>query len=105
MAEKLADFMWETIEGAFAFSQKNTANIPATKSLYGYFKDKLAETNFTPWEKEATLELSKLWGSYIGSPIDRQSLKFFFLEECLEGGMLTYPPQNIHLWVGTFLAN
>lgn len=86
MSEKVTNFMWTTIEGAFAFSEKNSAKIPANKSLYDYFKDKLAETDFTQPEKEAALELSKLWGSYIGSPIDRQSLKFFFLEECLEGG-------------------
>lgn len=31
------------------------------------------------------LQLARGWGAYIGSPIDRQSLKFFWLEECLEG--------------------
>ena len=81
--------MWTTIEGAFDFSQNNSASIPVTKSLYDYFKDKLAETNFTPAEKEAALELSKLWGSYIGSPIVRQSLKSFWMVDCLVGGMLT----------------
>ena len=26
-----------------------------------------------------------MWGAYVGSPVERQSLKFFFLEECIEG--------------------
>ncbi|PGH02885.1 hypothetical protein AJ80_08783 [Polytolypa hystricis UAMH7299] len=78
---KLADFMWTTIDKAFEYSRRNSDRIPATTSLFDYFKTNLETSGFPSDEQEACLELSKLWGAYIGSPVDRQSLKFFFLEE------------------------
>ncbi|KAF3490881.1 uncharacterized protein GIQ15_00398 [Arthroderma uncinatum] len=85
LCTKVADFMWMTIDRAFTLSQKDTANIPPSKSLLDFFKEELEKTGFSQLEKDACLELSKMWGGYIGSPIERQSLKFFYLEECLEG--------------------
>ncbi|KAK2735923.1 hypothetical protein FQN57_001063 [Myotisia sp. PD_48] len=83
--DKISDFLWTTIDRAFEYSRKNCANIPASKSLLDYFHEELEKTNFVELEKEACLEMSKMWGAYIGSPIEKQSLKFFLLEECLEG--------------------
>lgn len=37
-------------------------------------------------KKELWLSLAEMWGTFIGSPVKRQSLKYFFLEEPLEGG-------------------
>lgn len=88
---KLSDFMWTTVDKALAYSQGHAATIPSDLSLFDYFREELENTTFTELEKEACLELSKLWGSYIGSPVDRQSLKFFFLEECLEGSTVFTP--------------
>ncbi|WEW56833.1 hypothetical protein PRK78_002288 [Emydomyces testavorans] len=82
---KVSDFMWTTIDKALDYSQNHAATIPCDLSLFDYFKEEVQKSALSQREKEACLELSKLWGSYIGSPIDRQSLKFFFLEECLEG--------------------
>ena len=31
------------------------------------------------------LGMAQMWGAYVGSPVQRQSLKFFWLEECIEG--------------------
>lgn len=36
--------------------------------------------------KEIWLAMAEMWGMFIGSSVKRQSLKFFFLEEPLEGG-------------------
>lgn len=88
---KLSDFMWTTVDKALAYSQNHAATIPSDLSLFDYFREELEKTTFTKREREACLELSKLWGSYIGSPVDRQSLKFFFLEECLEGSTVLTP--------------
>lgn len=84
---KVADFIWTTIDRAFTLSQKDCANIPASKSLLDFFREELAQSGFSQAEKDACLESAKMWGAYIGSPIERQSLKFFLLEECLEGSM------------------
>lgn len=39
----------------------------------------------------ADSSLCRLWGGFVGSPIQKQSLKFFFLEECINGGKMTVP--------------
>ncbi|KAK2845253.1 hypothetical protein FQN49_005901 [Arthroderma sp. PD_2] len=85
LCTKVADFMWMTIDRAFTLSQKDCASIPSSKSLLDFFKEELEKTSFSQMEKDACLESSKMWGAYIGSPIESQSLKFFLLEECLEG--------------------
>ncbi|KAK2808732.1 hypothetical protein FQN50_004404 [Emmonsiellopsis sp. PD_5] len=85
MVEKLSDFLWNTVEDAYEYSRLNKDSIPASKSLFDYLKEKLEQSELTDRERETCIELSKLWGCYIGSPVDRQSLRFFFLEECLEG--------------------
>ena len=38
------------------------------------------------------LQMAELCGAFVGSPVYRQSLKFFWLEECIDGG--TYSPKN-----------
>ncbi|KKZ68371.1 hypothetical protein EMCG_05957 [[Emmonsia] crescens] len=85
LIRKISDFIWTTVEDAYEYSRSNKNSIPADKSLFDFIKERLEKAEFSEIEKEKCLELSKLWGSYIGSPIDRQSLRFFFLEECLEG--------------------
>ncbi|OJD18592.1 hypothetical protein ACJ73_08708 [Blastomyces percursus] len=82
---RISDFIWTTVEDAYEYSRLNKEIIPADKSLFDFIKEQLEKAEFSEVEKEKCIELSKLWGSYIGSPIDRQSLRFFFLEECLEG--------------------
>ena len=40
----------------------------------------------TAKERELVLGMSQMWGAYVGDSVDRQSLKFFFLEDCINGG-------------------
>ncbi|KAJ9214410.1 hypothetical protein DTO166G4_4034 [Paecilomyces variotii] len=83
-ATKISDFVWTTLDEAFEHSNRFKDEIPADKSLLDFFKERVAQTNFTQAEKDACIESSKMWGSYVGDPIDRQSLKFFCLEECID---------------------
>lgn len=56
--------------------------------MFDFFKDKVAERgDLSSPEKETCLEGSKLWGSYVGDPVERQSLRFFWLEECIDSSM------------------
>lgn len=83
-ATKITDFVWTTLDEAFEHSNKFKDEIPAGKSLLDFFKERVAQTNFTQAEKDACIESSKMWGSYVGDPVERQSLKFFCLEECID---------------------
>ncbi|KAH7325863.1 hypothetical protein B0I35DRAFT_474594 [Stachybotrys elegans] len=89
-SEKLSTTMWDIIQAAFKHSNKNTGDIDAQESLYDFFCKKVvemvpdAEQDYAK-QRKLILQLCEQWGAFVGSPIARQSLKFFWLEECIEG--------------------
>lgn len=92
-AEEYGRIIWEDglISKAFAYSRENTATIDASASLMDFFTERAGEyfTDLDAKEAErkrnTLLNICDFWGSYVGSPTKRQSLKFFWLEECIEG--------------------
>lgn len=82
---KVMECLWTIIDEAFEHSRKNMSSIPASKSLLDFIREKVEATKLDRHDKEACLEMSKLWGAYVGDSIQSQSLKFLFLEECIEG--------------------
>jgi hypothetical protein len=102
---QLSEFMWEVIPQAFRYSAENSATIDPQKSLYNFFEEKVIE-KYGPGSGKADLgqimlKMSELWGAFVGSSIKTQSLKFFWLEECIEGGLLPCLPiqrmvSNVH---------
>lgn len=85
LGTKISEFVWATIAQAFTYSNEHGENIPAEKSLYDFFQMKLQVTSFSKEEQQLVLDTCKLWGAYVGEPISRQSLRFFRLEECIDG--------------------
>jgi hypothetical protein len=83
---KAWEFLWGTIEQAFEYSSQHGDRIPPEQSLYDFFQEKVKQSTFSGEEKQLFLDLCKIWGIYTGDPIERQSLKFFFLEEVIDGG-------------------
>ncbi|KAJ6141213.1 hypothetical protein N7470_010109 [Penicillium chermesinum] len=81
----ISEAVWTTIDKAFEYSNKNKHTIPPERSLYDFFKETVKETSLSPEEEQLLLDACKLWGAYVGEPIERQSLKFFHLEECIDG--------------------
>lgn len=82
---QVQDFVWETISEAYKYSNRYGESIPAEHSLLDFFREKVQQTEFSAEMKDLCLEACKVWGSYVGDQIDRQSLKFFRLEECVDG--------------------
>lgn len=85
--------LWDDglIAQAFKYSQENTKTIPASKGLMDFFREK-AEGLFTDLppeqakrKRKTLMDVASMWGAYVGSPAERQSLKFYWLEECIEG--------------------
>ncbi|KAI3394748.1 hypothetical protein diail_2277 [Diaporthe ilicicola] len=88
--ERYSQMMWDIVQAAFKHSNKNTAEIDPDESLLDFFKVTLKELipdSTEGWQRkrEIVLQMADLWGAFVGSPVDRQSLKFFWLEECIEG--------------------
>ncbi|KAI9842906.1 MAG: hypothetical protein M1837_006738 [Sclerophora amabilis] len=100
-ATEHSDFLWSTIVDAFKFSNKESGSISPKESLLDFFRKRLrersestesnklnlngAETETEGSSDEQLLWMAEMWGAFIGDPIDRQSLKFFWLEECIDG--------------------
>lgn len=89
--EKYSEMMWNIVQAAFKHSNKNSAEIDPNESLLDFFKvtlNDLIPESTENWQRkrDIVLQMADLWGAFVGSPVERQSLKFFWLEECIEGG-------------------
>ncbi|KAL8698942.1 MAG: hypothetical protein Q9201_006288 [Fulgogasparrea decipioides] len=87
-SQQCFELFWGIIEEAFQYSNKESASIPQDQSLLDFFKIKVQEKNLSEPIKKRVLDLCESWGDYIGGTIDRQSLKYFFLEETVDEGNL-----------------
>ncbi|EMR65465.1 putative amine oxidase protein [Eutypa lata UCREL1] len=82
--------MWEIIEKAFRYSNKHCAEISPNESLWDFFQKEVAkripetETDFQR-KRDMIFKIAESWGAFVGSHIFTQSLKYFWLEECIEG--------------------
>ena len=89
-SDKYADTMWSIVQDAFEHSNQNGRTISEKESLHDFFiekvKEKIPESE-ADWarKREIVMQTSELWGAFVGSAIERQSLKFFWMEECIEG--------------------
>jgi hypothetical protein len=95
--EDYSAIMWDIILDAFKHSEKHCQDISPEESLLDFFHaridDVVPETRPRYQRtREIVMHMAELWGAFVGSPISRQSLKFFWLEECLEGGMVSVVP-------------
>lgn len=87
VSEKISDILWTIIQEAFNYSNTHQDDIPAEKSLLDFIRERLEKTDVSAEEKSLVIESSRLWGAYVGDPVDKQSLKFFNLEESIDGSM------------------
>ena len=99
-----AEIMWNIIADAMKYSNEHSGTdfIPESESLMDYL-EKEVPLRISPEtvrgegtqvesvddevnKRRATvLQMAQLWGAYIGSATDTQSLRFLWLEECLDG--------------------
>ncbi len=89
-AAKNTEHVWSIIEQAMKLSNEHSATIPAEKSLYDYFQEQVVKIfsnndDDTKKQQQTILQMAEMWGAFVGSPIQRQSLKLFWLEECIDG--------------------
>ncbi|KXX81533.1 Protein FLOWERING LOCUS D [Madurella mycetomatis] len=90
LADKLSTLVWDIIELAFKFSEeahiKNKGDdIPSRNSLYDFVKQKAMEMMPEEKERGLLLQVSEMFGAYVGVPIWKQSLRFSWMEECCGG--------------------
>jgi hypothetical protein len=87
------ELVWKIIGKAMKHSNEDSATIPADKSLYNFFEEEVqkefpltGKSDTEAKRKQGTiLHMAEMWGAFVGSPIQTQSLRFFWLEECIDG--------------------
>ena len=85
-ADELFELVWSTISDAFSHSNEFCFTIPSNTSLKDYLVDKFSPSDLKEDDKKLVYQMAEIWGSFIGDPLDKQSLNYFWLEECLDGG-------------------
>lgn len=89
-ADKALKQVWEVLETASEYSTSHGEKLQPSASLYDFYEDwckwAIERNEVTEREAELLLGMSKMWGAYVGDRIELQSLKFFYLEDCIEGG-------------------
>jgi hypothetical protein len=91
--EKFSTMMWDIIQDAFEYSNRFGHEIDPEESLLDFFRRSVAVRipdgeEGCERKRRILLQMAELWGNFVGSPLSTQSLKFFWLEECIEGGRL-----------------
>lgn len=84
-ARELTEVMWGIIADAFKYSHE-ADDISPNRSLKDFFEESLAVKDMSEIDKVLSLQLAETWGAFIGDAWERQSLRYFWLEECIEGG-------------------
>ena len=90
-ATENTEIVWSIIVQAMKYSNEHSATIDPKKSLYNFFEEAVEKQFLDINEEEAKkkrqtiLQMSEMWGAFVGSEIQKQSLKFFWMEECIDG--------------------
>ena len=96
--EMLDKLMSDIIDEGFRYSLENTSTIDPERSLYDFFEERVSEYvsqgSDGEHQKRMVMQMSELWGGFVGSHVTSQSLKFFWLEECVNGGK--YLSRTLH---------
>ncbi|MCJ1356288.1 MAG: hypothetical protein MMC33_006282 [Icmadophila ericetorum] len=84
-ANDLFDLVWGIIADAFKYSNENATTVPTNESLKDFFVRKVDEKEASEVEKTQMMQMAEMWGAFVGDPLERQSLKYFWMEECIDG--------------------
>lgn len=85
-SDKLSSLLWQFIEEAFTHSAATGKDIPESESLYDFIKLKVKEHVEDEEDVEILLQMSQMWGAYVGDQVTKQSLRFAWMEQCCGGG-------------------
>lgn len=89
-ANKALGKVWEILEAAIEHSTNSNKEINSSASLYSFFQGWCERASqcgdMTGREAKLVLGMSQMWGAYVGDRVELQSLKYFYLEDCIAGG-------------------
>lgn len=81
----LTEEFWNQVVRAFQYSNENSLTIDPAVSLLDRLREEWSQ-KFSSGLQHDLVETSRMWGQFVGSVIERQSLKFFWLEDGMDSG-------------------
>ncbi len=90
--KEISRLVWGIIDDAFKHSNEESASIPPDRSLMDFFRIRAKEKKLDEVTSNLVFQMAQIWGDYVGEPIDTQSLKYMWMEECIDDGSLFSPP-------------
>lgn len=100
LANRTMKTVWDILEQGIEESKEKSHELPPDFSLFDYFRrtcdDRVRAGNMKPGERDLVLGMAQMWGAYVGDRVERQSMKFFFLEDCIDGGLHLFPKRSTH---------
>ncbi|KAI1270623.1 FAD/NAD(P)-binding domain-containing protein [Xylariaceae sp. FL1019] len=89
-AATYSEIMWDIIGSAFTHSQQNCMSISPNESLLDFFQTEISkrlqdDTPECERKRALLLQTAQNWGNFVGNHVSTQSLKYFWLEECIDG--------------------
>jgi monoamine oxidase len=85
-AKRLGELRWDIIEEAMRHSKEKMHSIDKNDSLGQWFEQRASEMDLSEYDRKVLIGMAEMWGCYIGDAINRQSLKYTWLEDCCSGG-------------------
>jgi hypothetical protein len=85
-AHELHELVWGIVSDAFKYSNEHSAEIDPKKSLWQFMQDELKKRDLPAEDFRTATYMAEQWGQFIGDHYSLQSLKYFWMEENLEGG-------------------
>ena len=78
---------WDIVEEAMKYSQVDGgASIPPEISLMDYFREAVDARGYAETSQTMILQMAHMWSNIVGESLHQQSLRYLWLEECIEGG-------------------
>lgn len=84
--QEISRIVWGIVDDAFKYSSEDSATIPPDQSLMDFFRTKVEAKKLDGYTSKLVLQYAQIWGDYVGEPTETQSLKYMWLEECIDNG-------------------
>ena len=90
IARSYYEEVWEILEMAMDRSREETAWLPDSAKMMDFFREEVRRRALKPKRSEAyeglMVQIVEMWGAFMGSECETQSLKNIWLDAGLEGG-------------------
>ncbi|PSK60516.1 Lysine-specific histone demethylase 1A [Elsinoe australis] len=87
-AGALYEEVWRILDEGYQYSAQQSHSIKSSEKMMDFFREQVAHGQYDVQTQEKLLHIVEMWGAFIGTEWERQGLKFFWLEQGIDGDNL-----------------